>query len=88
MTACDSKYKFTMFDVGACGSESDGWILSRSVFGKALYKGDFNFPKEKICLFDTKEKTCLYFVGNEAFHMITNMMWSHMKKSERTEKNF
>jgi len=56
------------------GSESDGGILSRSVFDKTLYEGNLNFPKGKICLSSSEEKTCLYFVGKEAFHMSTNMM--------------
>ncbi|XP_011634035.1 LOW QUALITY PROTEIN: uncharacterized protein LOC105425129 [Pogonomyrmex barbatus] len=37
MTAGDSKYKFTLIDVDAFGSESNGGILSRSAFDKALY---------------------------------------------------
>ncbi|XP_018404196.1 PREDICTED: uncharacterized protein LOC108780842, partial [Cyphomyrmex costatus] len=74
MAACDSKYKFTMFDVGAFGSESDGGILSRSIFGKALYESSLNFPKRKVRLPGSEEKTYLYFVGDEAFQMTVNMM--------------
>lgn len=39
MAVCDARYQFTLFDVGAYGSDSDGGILSRSTFGKALYEG-------------------------------------------------
>lgn len=44
MAACDAQYKFTLFDVGAYGSESDGGILSRSNFGQSLYGGTLNIP--------------------------------------------
>lgn len=74
MAACDSKYKFTLFDVGAYGSESDGGILPRSAFGKALYEGSLNFPKGKVCLPGSEKETSLYFIGDEAFKMTINMM--------------
>jgi len=60
MAACDSKYKFTMF--GAFDSESNEGILSKSVCGKALYEGNLNFLKGKICLSGSEEKTCLYLL--------------------------
>lgn len=56
MAACDSKYKFTLFDVAAFGCESDGGILSRSVFGKALYESKLNFPKGKYAYLALKRK--------------------------------
>lgn len=74
MATCDSKYKFTLFDVCAFGTESDGGILSRSVFGKAIYEGALNFPKGKFHLPGSEKETPLYFVGDEAFQMTTNIM--------------
>ncbi|XP_011050048.1 PREDICTED: uncharacterized protein LOC105143422 isoform X1 [Acromyrmex echinatior] len=38
MAACNARYRFMLFDVDAYGSDSEGGILSRSTFGKALYK--------------------------------------------------
>jgi len=74
MAACDSRYKFTLFDVGAFGGESDGGILSRSAFGKALYEENLNIPKEKVRLPGFEKETPLYFVGDEAFQMTKNLM--------------
>lgn len=36
MACCDAKYNFTLIDIGAYGSESDGGILNTSVFGQQL----------------------------------------------------
>lgn len=45
MAACNRRYKFTLVDVGAYGSESDGGILARSEFGKRLDTSTLNFSK-------------------------------------------
>lgn len=74
MAACDSNYKFTLFHVGSFGSESDGGILSKSAFGKALYEGNLSVPKEKTRLPSSEIETNFYFVGDEAFQMSTNLM--------------
>lgn len=60
MAACDSNYKFTLFDVGAFGSESDGGTLSRSAFGKALNDGTLNIPKGKVSTRFRKENISLF----------------------------
>ncbi|XP_011874591.1 PREDICTED: uncharacterized protein LOC105565753, partial [Vollenhovia emeryi] len=86
MAACDSNYKFTVFDVGAFGSESDGGVLSRSAFGKALNEGTLNIPKGKTHLPGSEKKTPFYFVGDEAFQMSTNMMRPYPGRNLNEEK--
>lgn len=74
MAACDARYQFTLFDVGAYGSDSDGGILSRSAFGKALYGGTLNLPRGTAYLPGSDKETPCYFVGDEAFQMSVNLM--------------
>ncbi|KYN29282.1 hypothetical protein ALC57_01284 [Trachymyrmex cornetzi] len=52
MAVCDANYVFTLVDIGAYGSQSDGAVFSESAFGQGL-ESDINFP--------------YYFVGDEAF---------------------
>lgn len=74
LTACDARYRFTLFDVNAYGSDSDGGILSRSAFGKALYEGTLNLPKGTARLAGSNKEMPCYFVGDEAFQMSMNVM--------------
>jgi len=74
MAVCDAKYRFTLFDMGAYGSDSDGGILSRSAFGKALYGGTLNIPRGTARLPGSYKETPCYFVGDEAFQMSTNVI--------------
>lgn len=66
MATCDAKYKFTLFDVRAYGSDSDGGILSRSAFGKALNENTLNLPRGTARLPGSDKETPYYFVGDEA----------------------
>ncbi|XP_071652483.1 uncharacterized protein [Temnothorax longispinosus] len=74
MAACDHNYKFTVVDVGAYGSNSDGGVLSRSEFGKALHNGNLNLPKGEANLPGSRTRTPCFFVGDEAFQLTQNMM--------------
>lgn len=42
MAVCDHKYKFILVDVGAFGSDCDAGVLSKSLFGQALYNRTLN----------------------------------------------
>lgn len=43
MAVCDSAYRFTVLDIGAKGSSSDGGVWDGSTFGQALNDGKYNF---------------------------------------------
>lgn len=74
MAVCDARYRFTLFEVGAYGSDSDGGILSRSFLGKALYEDTLNLPKGTARLPGSDKETSCYFVADGAFQMSTNVM--------------
>lgn len=86
MAACDAQYKFTLFDVGAYGSESDGGILSRSNFGQSLYGGTLNIPGGTARLPGSDKEVSYYFVGDEAFQMSTYMMRPYPGRSLNEQK--
>ncbi|XP_018404639.1 PREDICTED: uncharacterized protein LOC108781195, partial [Cyphomyrmex costatus] len=86
MAACNARYKFTLFDVGAYGSESDGGILSRSDFGRSLYAGTLNIPGVIARLPESDIKLPYYFVGDEAFQMSTHVMRPYPGRSLNEQK--
>ncbi|KAL6416941.1 hypothetical protein ACFW04_014772 [Cataglyphis niger] len=87
MVACDAQYKFTLFDVGAYGNESDSGILSRSNFGQALYGGTLNIPRSTARLPRSDKEVSYYFVGDEAFQMSTNLMRPYPGRSLNEQKS-
>lgn len=48
MAACDSKYKFTLIDIGANGINSDGSIFASSAIGQAVKDEELNVPQGQI----------------------------------------
>lgn len=86
MAACDARYKFTLFDVGAYGSERDGGILSRSDFDQFLYAGMLNIPGGTARLPGSDKEVSYYFVGNEAFQMSTHVMRPYPGRSLNEQK--
>lgn len=66
MAACDAKYRFTMVDIGAHGSLSDGAVFRNSNFGAALERGKFDLPSPQN-LPDTNIAVPHVFVADEAF---------------------
>ncbi len=44
MGIVDAKYRFTVVDIGAFGSQSDGGVFANSLFGKKLRNGSLQLP--------------------------------------------
>ncbi|KAJ8974782.1 hypothetical protein NQ317_017432 [Molorchus minor] len=86
MALCDAHYKFTYVDNGAYGSQSDGGILKNSVLGKKLINNNLNTPKDKI-MPNTNIPVPLYFVGDEAFPLRTDLMRPYNRKNLNREKS-
>ncbi|KAJ8910106.1 hypothetical protein NQ315_013245 [Exocentrus adspersus] len=58
--------RFTMVDIGAYGSQSDGGIFKASVFCNKLEKNDFNIPEMKVLTWNNIEMP-YFLVADEAF---------------------
>ena len=73
MAVCDSKYHFTLVDIGESGSQSDGSVFANSFLGHATENDMLNIPK--LLPFPNSE-TCLpfVFVADDAFGLKENMM--------------
>ena len=44
MAMCDSKYCFTLVDIGNFGRDNDAHIFNNSMMGRAFYKNELNVP--------------------------------------------
>jgi hypothetical protein len=73
MDVCDAKYCFTLIDVGDCGCQSDGVVLSHSGFGRALEEGKLSLPSPEQIPGISYDLPYI-FVGDAAFPLRTNMM--------------
>lgn len=74
MAACDSNYKFTLIDVGANGSISDGSIFASSEIGQAVKNEALDIPQEQIQLPGSNQSTPYFFIGDQAFPLMKNFM--------------
>ena len=71
----DANYCFTMIDVGAFGSQSDGGILALSALGKALDRGQLSIPPAKPLPGAPQLGNVPHvIVGDEAFPLKTYIM--------------
>ena len=73
MAVCDSKYRFTLVDIGDFGSQSDGSVFANSFLGYAIESGILNIPQEMM-LPNSLRKLPVVFVGDDAFGLKPNMM--------------
>ncbi|XP_073828608.1 uncharacterized protein isoform X2 [Musca autumnalis] len=73
LAVCDGNYKFTVVDIGAYGSQSDGGILRNSEFGKRLLENNLGLPEDEQ-LQPEGIKIPYFFVGDAAFPLRDNLM--------------
>lgn len=73
MAVCDAYYKFIYVDVGNEGSNHDGNIFRKSIFGKALLEGTLKIPGPKK-LDGTDIMLPHFFVADQAFPLHKSIM--------------
>lgn len=87
MAACDHTYKFTLIDVGAHGSVSDGSVFATSEIGQAIKREALGIPQEPLQLPSSNESLPYFFVGVQAFPLMGNLMrpyaGRHLKKRKK-----
>lgn len=84
LALCDGNYKFTLFDIGAYGSESDSGILFRSEMGKVIYGQTLNILR-KSQLPGTNQEERVFFIGDSAFEISDILMKPYPKKDLNTD---
>lgn len=85
LALCDARYRFTFFDIGGYGKQSDGGTLASSVVGKALENETIHFP-EAACL-PGRDTLCPHvIVADEAFPQKTNILRPYAGKSLDRDK--
>ena len=86
----DTDYKFIVIDVGSYGKEGDSGIFEKSVTGRHIRTGTFNFPTEKaLPRFGIVLPHVI--VGDEAFRLTKHVMKPYPKNQpaeDETKKNF
>lgn len=73
LAACESNYKFVLWDIGAYGSSSDGGVLSQSMIGQKLINRTLGIPPPK-ALPNGGVEIPHYMIGDEAFPLSDNIM--------------
>lgn len=73
LAVTDSEGKFVVVDVGSCGSNNDGGIFHKSVFGRQLASGTLGIPTEGTVPL-TDIKLPFMFVADDAFPLKHNIM--------------
>ncbi|ODM90566.1 putative nuclease HARBI1 [Orchesella cincta] len=71
LAVVDASYRFIIVDIGASGSQSEGGVLARSVFGKALQNQAAKLPPPKIV---NNIELPHVIVGDDAFPLRPNLI--------------
>ncbi|KAK5648773.1 hypothetical protein RI129_003665 [Pyrocoelia pectoralis] len=88
LAACDSNYRFTLVDIGAFGSQSDGGILRNSIFGQRLEEGNMEIP-EACNLPNSDVKMPYFLLADEAFPLKPYIMRPYPGKNlTRCQRTF
>ncbi|GLV33182.1 uncharacterized protein CBL_10529 [Carabus blaptoides fortunei] len=85
MASCDADLNFTMIDIGAYGSQSDGGIFNNSTFGRVIQTGNISLPVDKP-LPGTHIVVPHFLVADEAFPLKSYIMRPHPGISLNREK--
>lgn len=80
LAACDYKYKFTLIDVGAYGSDFDSRIFNESNLLTSLRNNTLNLPKGTTKLPGSEIQTPCFFVADDAFALTEYMMKPYSKR--------
>nr|CAI5839334.1 unnamed protein product [Callosobruchus analis] len=86
LAVCDAQYFFTYINVGSYGGQSDGGVLKNSPFGDLLLRGHLKIPPDQR-LPNTDEGYPLYFIGDEAFLLLVNLMRPYSKKGRKNARS-
>jgi len=73
MAVCDANYFFTLVDVGAFGSQSDGAVFKESAIGKAMENNQLDIPSDTV-LPGTNILFPNFLAADEAFPLKHNIM--------------
>ncbi|XP_032685188.1 protein ALP1-like [Odontomachus brunneus] len=87
MAACDHRYRFTLVDIGAYGSSSDGGIFTSSDIHLALQEGTLNLPKGSAKLPGSNINLPCFFLGDSGFPISSIMMRPYSGKLLDERKN-
>ena len=81
----DSRYRFIMIDIGACGSEGDSNTFWNSSFGQQFMEEKIPFPVPKNLL-GTRIRVLFAIIGDEAFPSMVNLLKPYPKRSKQAMK--
>lgn len=88
LAACDSQYKFTLVDIGAYGSQSDGGVWKNTIFGQNFEKNCMNIPNSAN-LPNSNRQLPFFLVADEAFPLKPYIMRPYPgKKLENSQRIF
>lgn len=73
LAACDANYTFTVVDIGAFGSQSDGGIFRNSAFGRKLANNEMDIPNSAV-LPNSTLNFPYFFVADNAFSLRPYLM--------------
>lgn len=86
LAACDSKYRFTLVDVGALASHSESEVFRQSLYGQSVEDSHLNLPDQSE-LPGTNIKMPYFFVADETFPLKSFIIRPYPVKNLPTNQN-